>query len=185
MIRVHSNSIPRVLFYSPVVDLPPSEDAPASAELIVGLETSIGGVMQRPSDRVAVEHEIDANLVSSYVAKGRGVERYHDIHAPVLDIDIGRPADAIDAASTWFYPNAGISATRGDFYVVNSTTPGHFHLYVELAINWAQYQRFLHYMEMLKWMEPGYVRASIARGATFVRLPGHEKPLPDISEIEA
>lgn len=66
-------------------------------------------------------------------------------HAPVLDID---------------YPAR----------LVPSSTPGHFHLYLDKEIPWGRYQLVLWALSLAGLIERGYFRAGVARGLTFARL---------------
>lgn len=75
-------------------------------------------------------------------------------HYPVLDID---------------YP-----AT-----LVPSTTPGHFHLYLDQAVPWWKYKIVLRALAFAGLIEPGYDRASRRRGFTAVR-PPHVKKDPAV-----
>ena len=67
-------------------------------------------------------------------------------HRPVLDID---------------FP----------VHVVPSSTPGHFHLYLDKPMPWGKYRRLLSALESAGVIEKGYARVSEARGYTSVRLP--------------
>ena len=75
-----------------------------------------------------------------------------DWHLPVLDLDV---------------PHR----------LVPSTTEGHSHLYIDVAVPWDKYVRLLEAMADAGILEHGYVSASIDKGATMVRLPGQLKPL--------
>lgn len=77
-------------------------------------------------------------------------ELIDDMHAPVLDIDI--PGEWIE-----------------------SSTPGHHHLYLNVEIPWELYAELLTVMGKCGILEPGYVQASLARKGTFVRLPWVKK----------
>jgi len=55
--------------------------------------------------------------------------------------------------------------------VVESSTPGHSHLYVDLMLPWEELVKLLEVMADIGLVEPGYVNASKARGYTAVRLP--------------
>lgn len=63
-------------------------------------------------------------------------------------------------------------------YLVRSTTPGHYHLYVDVpeGIGWDEYKTLLTALSQAGVVEPGYVRASLARGHSDVRLPWVKKP---------
>lgn len=70
------------------------------------------------------------------------------IHSPVLDID---------------YPAQ----------LIPSTTPGHFHLYLDgLTMDWETYAELLTAMAKAGMIEDGYAAAAIARKFTGVRKPG-------------
>lgn len=73
------------------------------------------------------------------------------VHYPVIDLDL--PCE-----------------------LVPSTTEGHFHLYIDRAITWAQYSKILTALAEAGILEEGYVRASVARLRTDVRLPWIRKP---------
>jgi hypothetical protein len=82
------------------------------------------------------------NVVTSLMVGGRGEGE----HMPVIDCD---------------YP----------VYVVPSSTPGHYHLYLNKPISWKHYRRVLRAMSHAGLIEPGYYRASLKRRLTRVRLP--------------
>lgn len=67
-------------------------------------------------------------------------------HAPCIDIDV--PIRAIE-----------------------STTPDHWHLYIEHEMTWREYKRVLRALVAAGVVEKGYYRASKARRGTHVRLP--------------
>jgi hypothetical protein len=77
------------------------------------------------------------------------------LHAPVLDID--------------FHAR-----------LIPSSTPGHFHLYLDdLAITWPVYARLLLALADAGVIEHGYAAASIDREQTMVRKPGVSKLTPE------
>ena len=69
-----------------------------------------------------------------------------DYHRPVLDID---------------FPAA----------LVPSTTPGHFHLYLDRALSWDDYEKLLRVLAEVGIIEQGYANVSIERRHTAVRVP--------------
>lgn len=73
-----------------------------------------------------------------------------DLHLPVLDIDY-------EAA------------------LVPSSTPGHYHLFLDKPVAWDDYVDLLNALAACDIIEPGYASAAIARGATYVRKPGVRK----------
>lgn len=75
------------------------------------------------------------------------------VHRPVLDLDV--PAQ-----------------------LVPSTTPGHHHLYIDVDMSWPTYKRLLRALAKAGVIEAGYAKASIHRGASFVRLPWVRKVGP-------
>lgn len=78
------------------------------------------------------------------------IEAAPDLHAPCLDLDYG--------------------AT-----LVPSSTPGHFHLYLNKAIAWRDYKRVLRALSKAGLIEADWAAASIQQQATFLRLPGEAK----------
>jgi hypothetical protein len=55
--------------------------------------------------------------------------------------------------------------------VVESSTAGHSHLYVDVMMPWEHVVKLMEVMAEIGLVEPGYVNASKARGYTAVRLP--------------
>jgi hypothetical protein len=55
--------------------------------------------------------------------------------------------------------------------LVPSSTPGHFHLVIDRAMEWHKLVDILNAMAAAGIVESGYAAASIARGQTFLRLP--------------
>lgn len=112
----------------------------------------------------------EADVVSSAFKNGVGTES--DRHAVVLDID--HPC-----------------------YLVKSSTPGHFHLYIDVpgGIEWQGYQHLLGALADAGVIEDGYYRAGVERRATMVRLPwvkkepapvpvsGNTVPDPDFDDV--
>lgn len=102
----------------------------------------------------------DAQVITSLV-------EYHDrnpdlgMHRPILDIDF--PAQLIP-----------------------SSTPGHFHLYLDKPMPWRTYAKLLRALAEAEIIEPGYARASEARKYTAVRLPWISKEdTPDLEPTPA
>ena len=98
----------------------------------------------------------EAEVVSSEVDASTypGIALTTGLHSPVLDIDI--PA-----------------------YLVPSGTRGHSHLYFDHLMTWRQYKRLLKALGRAGILEDGYVKASIRRGHTSVRVPWRPKLLHD------
>jgi hypothetical protein len=72
-------------------------------------------------------------------------------HRPVIDID-------------------------GGCQVVPSKTPGHFHLYIDKAIDWNEYRNLLWALVRCGLVEPNYLRAAEDAQKTFVRLDPQSRP---------
>jgi hypothetical protein len=60
-------------------------------------------------------------------------------------------------------------------YVVPSSTPGHNHLYIDVKMPWWRYRVMLWGMKVAGVVEPGYYKASVRRGKSFLRRPGVKK----------
>lgn len=92
--------------------------------------------------------EGDGEIVSSVEEANVVTSLYAlDLHRPVLDLDLACE-------------------------LVPSSTPGHYHLYINKSMTWAKYRRLLEVLAEVGIIEPGYAKASIARGFSAVRLPG-------------
>lgn len=59
--------------------------------------------------------------------------------------------------------------------LIPSSTPGHFHLYIDKTMSRPAWESLLYALSSAGVIEPGYMRASIARGFTAVRLPWVKK----------
>lgn len=105
-------------------------------------------------DDYAAQHEevttdLDrATVITSAVAdpEVRGLGLYAEAHKIVLDLD--HPAILLD-----------------------SSTPGHHHLYVDKTLTWEQYEKLLLVLGEVGLLEEGYVQASLERRYTSLRLP--------------
>lgn len=67
--------------------------------------------------------------------------------------------------------------------LIPSSTEGHFHLYVDHELTWEKYKALLVALGEAGILEEGYVRASLAREFTAVRLPWVHKPAPEVDEL--
>lgn len=59
-----------------------------------------------------------------------------------------------------------------------SSTPGHFHLFIDRPMTWDTYLNLIDAMVAAGLVEPGYRDASVTRGHTAVRLPWIKKEAP-------
>lgn len=103
--------------------------------------------------RTPVDDPNAANVVSSNYGTVHST-----MHRPVLDID---------------FPAA----------LVPSSTPGHFHLYLDKPLPWEQYKRVLQVLGDVGILEPGYVNVSVERRHTAVRVPWIRKGDQDIGSL--
>lgn len=76
------------------------------------------------------------------------------------------------AVGEWHYPVLDIDYPAA---LVPSSTPGHFHLYLNRAVPWEKYQAVLDALADACLIESGYRNASKERGYTSVRLPWRPK----------
>lgn len=98
--------------------------------------------------RVETEEDEQGNLFSSEVHGEDGM------HVPTLDID------------------------KINVEVLESTTPGNYHLYIDKPITWDLYMELLMVLAKCGICQEGFVGLSIARGASFLRQP-HVKKRPE------
>lgn len=96
----------------------------------------------------------DANAVSSFLDHPtnpcNGEDFDNALHLPVIDLD---------------YPCE----------LVPSSTPGHFHLYLNKSITWNKYKNLLIAMADAGIIERGFCNFSIQRKSSYVRKPGVKK----------
>ncbi len=92
----------------------------------------------------------EANISTS-IREDVGDPHAQPVHALLIDLDV--PA--------WLVP---------------SSTPGHSHLYVDVAIQQDAYFRLLRALAECGVIQPGYAASSIHRGGTALRLPWVKKP---------
>lgn len=69
--------------------------------------------------------------------------------------------------------------------LIPSSTPGHSHLYIDKEMSWRQYNRVLRALNEAGILEPGYVKVSRDRKATFLRVPWERKSFGDYLKEEA
>lgn len=60
-------------------------------------------------------------------------------------------------------------------YVIPSSTPGHFHLYLDKEISWQDYEFVLFSMKRAGLIDPGFYDESVRKRQTFARLPWIKK----------
>ena len=89
----------------------------------------------------------EATLVGSSTGK---VTRNGSMHMPAIDIDF--PCQ-----------------------LVESSTPGHYHLYIDVEISLEQYLGILAAMTKAGIVQQGFYRSAVRRGQTFLRRPGVKK----------
>lgn len=71
--------------------------------------------------------------------------------------------------------------------VIPSSTPGHFHLYLDRELTWPQYRKLLEVLAEIGLIQDGYADTAIKRGYSAVRLPWVKKmplPRPDFEPAE-
>ena len=75
------------------------------------------------------------------------------------------------------YPRLHMPSLDLDFeaHLEPSTTPGHFHLYLNKAVSWEAYVKLLDALFDAGLIEYGFWHLSKERGGSFLRYPGHKK----------
>lgn len=107
------------------------------------------------ADTELVDDPADAEVVLSTSGNTGKSGKYtwmaeEPLHRPIIDLD---------------FPAA----------LIPSTTPGHFHLYIDKEMPWSTYQHLLEAFVAAGLMEEGYRNASVARKFTSVRMPSVKK----------
>lgn len=127
------------------------------------------------------EHPLPGNALGYVAEFGDGSDR------PETVLDVRRP-DSIEKA------NVVTSIDEGEFYgepmhrpvldvdfpckVIESSTPGHSHLFIDRPMSWATYSELIDALAKAGIIERGYANAVQARGLSAVRLPWVKKPVP-------
>lgn len=111
-----------------------------------------------------------------------------DMSGDVNDREVA-PIDKSDVVSSERFVDrrhAVVLDIDHESWLVKSTTPGHYHLYIDVpgGIDWMKYGTMLLAMADAGVLEPGYVNASIERGHTAARLPWVKKPDPTPAAVE-
>lgn len=108
------------------------------------------GALDDYGDATRERADVDeADVISSHIV-GDTFAAATDSHSLVLDIDV--PAR-----------------------LVPSSTPGHSHLFVDVATSWEAVRGVLDALVAAGVIEPGYRNACVERGHTAVRLPWRRK----------
>lgn len=85
------------------------------------------------------------------------------------------PAVRADVVTSLLRHQKGMHAPALDLDVphtlIPSSTPGHSHLYIDVPMSWWRYKRLLKALAKAGIIEKGFVKASIARGHTDLRVP--------------
>lgn len=59
--------------------------------------------------------------------------------------------------------------------LIETSTPGHHHLYIDQPMTWRRYKRLLKALVKAGIIEKNYYKASLARKGTHLRPPWNEK----------
>lgn len=102
-------------------------------------------------------------------------DEYEDPHLPTDDM---AAADVVTSATKDGRAHRPFLDIDFRAELIPSTTPGHFHLYLDKEMSWPKYRRLLNVLAEVGILERGYVNASIDREYTSVRLPWVKKPEP-------
>ncbi len=114
-------------------------------------------------DRLALEPQADmlkANGISSLVLEE--VARKHPWFGYLADKGSGYTVPPLHKV---------VLDLDMDALLIPSTTPGRHHLIIDHTVQWKDYVEFLEACVRVGILEPGYVQASIAQGATWIRTP--------------
>lgn len=129
------------------------------AQMITGLRMfrvlNWRGGYEEPDDRVLADlpnaHVVTSGIVDSEYSAGDNRARYKR-HKVVLDID-------------------------HEASLIPSSTPGHYHLYIDVEVEEGRYWSMLQAMAEAGVLEEPYERISVDRGHSDVRLPWIDKPV--------
>jgi len=105
----------------------------------------------KPESGEGWDHPAIPEVVDEAKANLIGSLTNRGTHMPVLDID------------------------RIPVRLLESSTPGNYHLYIDKEMEWPVYVTLLRALAEAGVVEKGWVEASIKQGSTFVRKPGVPK----------
>lgn len=128
---------------------------PMPGQVLINVEQFTSSGQDTP-EYVNESREVVASLEGANAVTSRTEDsllKMDGRHKPVLDIDF--PAKLIESSSE-----------------------GHFHLYLDKELTWAQYEKLLITLGEIGLVEHGYVEAARRRGYTAVRLPWVRKEQP-------
>jgi hypothetical protein len=132
---------PRSLWWSDQVDDP---NAPESEEMDGSNDET----------RRSVATVAEANLIGSWCPP------------PINPADEHGHPQAVGIGNEWHLPCIDIDHPIS---VVESSTPGHHHLFIDVPMTWETYGRLLDALVEAGLVQRGYAEASASRGQTFVR----------------
>lgn len=131
---------------------------PLKGQRLAWIDFSYGGYDEHQDGAVVMDAPIqEANAITSLMDIP-GAASSITLHKPLIDID---------------HP----------VVVVESSTPGHSHLYIDLPMPWADVVKLLDVMVEVGLVEPGYADACKDDGYTTLRLPWVSKS--ELSDKEA
>lgn len=86
-----------------------------------------------------------------------------------------------EAAEGWHFPLIDIDM---ECALIPSTTPGHYHLYIDKPMTFKNYVMLLKVMRDVGIVQPGYADGTEVRGFGALRLPHIKKDQPKFDEPE-
>jgi hypothetical protein len=86
-------------------------------------------------------------------------------------------SNVVSSARAWDGRHQVVLDIDHPAWLVRSTTPGHYHLYIEVpgGITWADYEQLLRALAACNVIQPGFLNHSINREMTCVRPPWVKK----------
>lgn len=106
-------------------------------------------------------------------------EKAEEYTALFDDLRVKRPVERSNVVSSELVDKPGMHTIMLDLDVpavlVESSTPGHTHLFINVEVEWPKYADLLDALADAGVIESGYRDASIMRGHTALRLPWIKK----------
>jgi hypothetical protein len=104
----------------------------------------------KPVPDDTLEHELFGSRIQQHIHTNDIVTKPEEYHLPVFDCDF-------------------------EIETVPSSTPGHYHLYIDVPIEFKHYMNIMRAFVDAGLIEEGYYHACLSHGEGFVRRPGHNK----------
>lgn len=130
-------------------------------------------------DEEGVEYKTEVTVTlrrKRYIKTDAWFDAYDQIHYPEKLTESNAPNVSLVGSAT-NVDNIHLPVLDFDFpcKLVESSTPGHFHLYLDKPMTWDKYRQLLNCLDAARLLNHEWVKKAYRDGKTFVRAPGVKK----------